>query len=217
MCSRQLGMWTRTSTGKQKKTRITARHHMNTCWVTTTKKQRPRTAHAGPTPSENPPTKMGRWNELSTPKTGQKLDRTSPLGMFFSLKNVSTELIKTSSVPIKRAWWFCSIRVRSEEHVFVFDEHLHHLSLVPDVIEGCDGVHVWCPHQGGSKDDGEVLRVHQVEFFILRHPAVSRKRKVFKLTDGLMVQLVLTQQFKKVLFKWPSDDVAARWWQRSPL
>lgn len=50
--------------------------------------------------------------------------------------------------------------VRSEEHVFVFDQHLHHLSLVPDVIEGCGGVHVWGPHEGGSKDDGEVLRVH---------------------------------------------------------
>lgn len=66
--------------------------------------------------------------------------------------------------------------VCSEEHVFVFDEHLHHLSLVPDVIEGCDGVQVRRSHEGGSKDDGEVLRIHQVEFLILRHPVERQKQ-----------------------------------------
>lgn len=86
--------------------------------------------------------------------------------------------------------------VRSEEHVFVFDEHLHHLSLVPDVIEGCDGVHVWGPHEGGSKDDGEVLRIHQVELFILRHPAVRDRSRFSKLTGELSVQLLLTHPFR---------------------
>lgn len=70
-----------------------------------------------------------------------------------------------------------SPRLCSEEHVFVFDEHLHHLSLVPDVIEGCDGVHVRCTHEGGSKDDGQVFRVHQVELFILCHPAAKDESK----------------------------------------
>lgn len=57
-----------------------------------------------------------------------------------------------------------------EEQVFIFYERLHHLSLVADVIECCHGVQVWSTHQGGSKNNGEVLCVHQVEFIILCHP-----------------------------------------------
>ena len=34
----------------------------------------------------------------------------------------------------------------SEEHVRVFNEHLHHLSLMADVIECCHGVQVWRSH-----------------------------------------------------------------------
>lgn len=221
MCSRQLGMWTITSTGKQKK-KITVLHHINTCWVTATKKQRPRTAHAGPTPSENPPDKNGVMSSLSTPKTGQKLDRASPQGNVFSPTKCINRAKKKrhSSVDIKRAWWILmalfhkSPGVCSEERVFVFDEHLHHLSLVPDVIEGCDGVHVWGPHEGGSKDDGEVLRIHQVEFFILCHPAVRDQSN--RLTYSPIA--IFAQLFQKALLRpFPADGEAPGWWQCSPL
>lgn len=60
--------------------------------------------------------------------------------------------------------------LRLEEHTLILNEHLHHLPLVADVIECCYGVQVWRAHEGGSKDDGEVLCVHQVEFLILCHP-----------------------------------------------
>lgn len=45
---------------RRDKSKNTALHDLNTCWVTTTKQQRPRTMHAGLSASENPPTKMGR-------------------------------------------------------------------------------------------------------------------------------------------------------------
>ena len=63
----------------------------------------------------------------------------------------------------------------SEEHVFVFNERLHHLSLVADVVERCDGVQVGRAHEGGRENNGEVLCVHQVERLILRHPANVNK------------------------------------------
>lgn len=103
--------------------------------------------------------------------------------------------------------------VCSEEHVFVFDEHLHHLSLVPDVIEGCDGVHVWGPHEGGSKDDGEVLRIHQVEFFIFRHPAVRDRSNFLNKQMNLQSNYHLHNRSKR-----PGWNHFPRgWWQRSPL
>lgn len=129
--------------------------------------------HDGPTPEENPPTKMGRGVHGPDPK-GTNVRLASPARALFFKLRLSTELIKTAKqvVTYKEQK---SPGVCLEEHVFVFDEHLHHLSLVADVIEGCDGVHVWCTHERGSKDDGEVLRIHQVEFFILCHPAVGDK------------------------------------------
>lgn len=33
-----------------------------------------------------------------------------------------------------------------EENIFIFNECLHHLSLVADVIERCHGVQVWSAH-----------------------------------------------------------------------
>lgn len=49
-----------TTTTWQDKSKITELHSLNTCWVTTTKQQRPCTMHAGLSASENSPTKMGR-------------------------------------------------------------------------------------------------------------------------------------------------------------
>ena len=60
--------------------------------------------------------------------------------------------------------------LRSEEHVLLLDEQLHHLPLVADVVEGLQGVHVWRLHQGGPEDDCQVLGVHQVVLFVERHP-----------------------------------------------
>lgn len=131
------------------------------------------TTHAGPTPSENPPTKMGRGVHRPDP-SGQKLER----HFFFFKLRVKTGLIKTAKQVFTQKGAEESWSLFSEEHTFVLDEHLHHLSLVADVIEGGNGVHVWRTHEGGSKDDGQVLGVHQVVFFILCHPASTQ-------TDGL--------------------------------
>lgn len=72
-----------------------------------------------------------------------------------------------------RALFYKSPDLRLEQHVFIFNEQLHHLSLVADVVECCYGVQVWCTHEGGPENDGEVLCVHQVEFFILCYPAIT--------------------------------------------
>lgn len=83
MCSRQLRMWTITSIGKQKN-KVTVLHDINTCWVTTT--QETKTSHSAcwSDPFPKSPDKNGEMSSLSAPKTGQKLDRASPRGTFFS-------------------------------------------------------------------------------------------------------------------------------------
>lgn len=58
------------------KSKITALHDLNTCWVTTTKQQRPRTMHAGLSASENPPTKMGRHRHSKVHRPHPKQGRT---------------------------------------------------------------------------------------------------------------------------------------------
>lgn len=60
--------------------------------------------------------------------------------------------------------------LRLDEPALIFNEHLHHLSLVADVIERCYGIIVWHTHESGPENDGEVLCVHQVEFLVLCHP-----------------------------------------------
>lgn len=70
-----------TGTEKQKK-KITVVHDLNTCWVTTTKKQRPCTAHAGPTPSEIPRQKWGGEFTVQT-QNRTKVRSVSPPGALF--------------------------------------------------------------------------------------------------------------------------------------
>lgn len=66
-----------------------------------------------------------------------------------------------------------------EEHVSVLYERLHHLPLVADVVEGRHGVEVGIPHEGRPEDDGEVLRVHQVEFLVLCNPETDGNKSDF--------------------------------------
>lgn len=60
-----------------------------------------------------------------------------------------------------------------KEILFIFNQHLHHLPLVADVIQSCHGVLVGCSHEGGPEDDAQVLRIHQIKFLILCHPAIK--------------------------------------------
>lgn len=59
---------------------------------------------------------------------------------------------------------------RLEEDVFVLYQRLYHLPLVADVIQCCHGVKVRRTHQSGTKDDPQILCVHQVILLILCHP-----------------------------------------------
>lgn len=72
-------------------------------------------------------------------------------------------------------WLFPSISQQngclfSEEDVFIFDEELHHLRLVADVVECRHGVQVGGTQESGPKNDAQVLRIHQVVLLIQRYP-----------------------------------------------
>lgn len=75
-------------------------------------------------------------------------------------------------------WLFPSISQQngclfSEEDVFIFDEELHHLRLVADVVECRHGVQVGGTQESGPKNDAQVLRIHQVVLLIQRYPEVE--------------------------------------------
>ena len=58
----------------------------------------------------------------------------------------------------------------SEKDIFILDEKLHHLPLVADVIESCHSVQAGVTHEGGSKHNTQVLRIHKVVLLVLCHP-----------------------------------------------
>lgn len=178
-------MWTK-STVLQTKAEITALHILTHAGLRLQSKQRPCTMHAGlsafqKTPDKNGETKGTYKCKVHHPhpvqgRTDVRLALVHTQGIKKkSINQCNKKVIQVFTQKMIRGLFYKSPTFCLEEYILFFNEHLHHLSLIADVIQRCYGVRVGCTHEGGPENDGKVFCVHQVEFLILCHPATFIK------------------------------------------
>lgn len=81
-----------------------------------------------------------------------------------------------------------------EEFMALRDEHLHSLSLLGKLLHSHDSCTVGRAHDGGSKDDREVLGIHLVGRLQHLHPERGRESSVD--TQEVIVAEIETQLVK---------------------